>query len=764
MEPVRGHQPANTDTSHPADSTPIPEAALSRQTVFRELRADFGDKIGLEQKTLSSCNWKMGLGIAVGVLVGSAILLSILGALAGSKGTLVPVLGVISTKLTALTHLVAHVGHSHHHDFVRYMMKMISKIVSPCISALVFLGGGKIAGKLFQAGEVEQMDKLLQPANNGLGKLEGFNDISEAEIDQHISEQQSKVLSSQAGRNFLDAKRKSGLHYSGKSEVARKVVKAFGHFWGSVPSVSLKSIGDISQYRKFSESVERERDLKLCSAGDPGASPLATAAASTVEVSAAAGSTAEGSAPEALTPKKPENFLAELNELRGVQLDRFVLRNTAVGDVYTNVPEVQIYDRNITKLEILLKKTTDSGQIQQIENAIQMQKEKKLLLIDQRTAFLQTNERGYIFANELLIKRLDTFKEDIGRIEGISKEKKKEIESAIQEIVDREIADGMTAEQKEKELTNKLRECNLRVDTLLQKGSPLIQDMFSIKEGIWKIQNISEEQKGQILEAVTILLREHPGASILTINKLVKNVVGFFAQREGTSVEIAGTTLIIPGNNFPGFEDWHTRSLVCEYSKCFARVAANPDKKYDEAKVEDEVALKSKDSLGADISKIKGLSKSQKDQIYNGVMILNNKLRGFDVPASNYLLEGIKKIFDKDGPDVLNINGERVRIPKDEQAKDYNSEIEKVVDKYVDHFSKELLEQKDLNKRGDLALALNKRVFFRQAPMTTKGGMFLGLKILDIAISAIHMIPVPGTSLLAAAATFGAVKLEKKGG
>ncbi len=360
-------------------------------SVQEELKQDFGGDESLKQKKLT-CNAKMVAGIVVGVLVGTAVLLIVLGAVVASHGAVGAAIGLLATKLTMASTLAAH-GIAAHASAAA--LGWIAKILSATGIAILFLGGGKMGGELFRRGEAEQMDKLL--AGTKVEELEEkcHHTVTEKELQAHLTLQQATILSSQAGRDFVEAKRRSQLHYTGFGDVLKSPIKAFGHFWTSVPTTSLKSISDRKQYDMFSKNVEKERVLKVASTEGP----------------------------------RAEETLQILNELRGVQLEQLVWRTDAMGEAYSKAPEAQIYDRNIAKLEVLLQKTFDPSLRKEISSQIDREKEKKFLLI--QTRLEGSPVLAAISSPTSPIKSLLTLQQDLAALRDLLPERQGQVMEAI---------------------------------------------------------------------------------------------------------------------------------------------------------------------------------------------------------------------------------------------------------------------------------------------------------------------------------------------
>ncbi len=381
IQPVPGVPGAPSGTS----DTPRAALAPTPDHVSRELNTDFGDI--QKQKVLTS-NWKMKLGIALGVLVGIVVLAIVLGAVIASHGALGAVLGIVAIKLSLGAKVAAHAMH---------VGSIGAKAISAVATAIVFLGGGTIAGKLFNKGEQEALETLIPES---LKKFKEFEKslkitVTESEIEEHLTKTQATVLSVQSGRNFVQAGRRAKLHYApsayeGFSGIVKKVVKAFGHFWGVVASTTMKSLFDGKQYALYNSNHFHEKSLKIQSA--------------------------DGVADK----------LTELNVLRSTQIEQYVGKLDALGVAYAKAPELLAYDRIIAKLEILKSKLP--SEFAQIDPKILEAKEKKLELIKKR---LTPNELGSISGNSGPVKSLLTISEDIMKLPELTEEAKGQILEAV---------------------------------------------------------------------------------------------------------------------------------------------------------------------------------------------------------------------------------------------------------------------------------------------------------------------------------------------
>ncbi len=363
-------------------------AAPFPSKVAQELRNDIGNDLS-KQKALQS-NWKMKLGIALGVLVGIAVIAIVAGGVVASHGAIGAALGIIATKLTVGSQLAAHAIHGG---------GLVAKAISAIATALVFLGGGKIAGKLFNKGESEALENLAPTSSAEIKKLEEtFGPVTDAEIQNHRSKSEGTVLSVQAGRNFVQAGRNAKLHYAGDSYkgffgIIKKFGKGFGHFWGLVATTTLKSFSDRKQYGMYNENLRLEKNLKQLSAnGD-------------------------------------NNALKKLNQLRTTQIEQYVGKLDVVGVAYAKAPELLAFDRNIAKLEILKTRAESSGKAtDSIDAQILMERAKKSELLKGR---LGPGELGSIITPAGPLVSLLTVAEDVKGLNGVTDEAKGQILEAV---------------------------------------------------------------------------------------------------------------------------------------------------------------------------------------------------------------------------------------------------------------------------------------------------------------------------------------------
>lgn len=350
-----------------------------------------------EQKAIRlSSNVKMALGIAAGVLIGTLVL-GILAASILSHGAAIPVFGLILAKLQAggafAAGLITHIPH------LAAIAPFVAKLIPDLAIGSVMLVGGYKAGQAVKSGEAESMDEASK-------KLPGINDlynednglksrllsISEEDLENHRIEQQSHILSSQAGRNFNEASLKLKLHYPEGAVLGaiKNPIKAFGHFWSIVPYTSLKSIFDKKQYDLYNKNVEREKQLKENSVREKSGDANISSS---------------------------EKHLAELNEMRKAEIEELLKSNKSIYEAYKQNPQAILYDREIAKLEVLEKKVKDDQiQTANIQEAISRLKAIKMKLLDLESEERSNNVIKSLFSINADIKALKLGPELEGQI------------------------------------------------------------------------------------------------------------------------------------------------------------------------------------------------------------------------------------------------------------------------------------------------------------------------------------------------------------
>ncbi len=360
---VRPSTPTSSASSLPvrAASTSTAATPPPRDVARKELDTELGG--GALNRTKLSCNLKMAVGIFIGVVVGLLVMSIIVGALLASHGTAIPLVALIAAKVgsvgTAAAQLTGATG---------FGAGVLSSTVIGTITTAIFFGGGCLGDRLFRSGERDEMDKVFKESKTAYDQLakEAGVTPTEDEIAHHTAKDQSTILTSQVGRNFIEEKRRAGLHFTGPADVVTSPVKAFGRFWTSTPAATARSVVDRKQYDKYLENYDREVALK----NDP-------------------------------------TGLTELNQLRGTQITQLLWNTDTMGDIYAKVPELVIIDRNIARLETLREKVALSqpGLLPKIDDRIAVEKAKAEVLITSRLTGV-----GY---------ELDTFASKTGPVQNL---------------------------------------------------------------------------------------------------------------------------------------------------------------------------------------------------------------------------------------------------------------------------------------------------------------------------------------------------------
>jgi hypothetical protein len=149
-------------------------------------------------------------------------------------------------------------------------------------------------------------------------------------------------------------------------------------------------------------------------------------------------------------------------------------------------------------------------------------------------------------------------------------------------------------------------------------------------------------------------------------------------------------------------------------------------------------------SINSDISKLEGLSDEQKGQILEAVSILiRQNPEGTDISKINILITNLKE-------GIVSLAQPLERSP--------HWQTREAVVNYAQDFAAEELSAENL-----AAKKFEPKISDVKAPMTTSSGYFLTLRALDVFISFVHLIPIPGSSGIAALLTAYSVKVEKKG-
>jgi hypothetical protein len=306
----------------------------------------------------------MAAGIFIGVVVGFVVLSIILGAVLASHGAALPFMALIAAKVASAGAAAAQVTGA-----TGLMASILSGTVVGTIVTALFLGGGSLGDRLFRSGERDAMDKLFRESKKAYDELAKGIAPTEDEIAAHIAKNQSTILTSQVGRNFIEEKRRAGLHFTGPADVVTSPIRAFGRFWTSTPGATAKSVADRKQYAAYLENYDREVNLK-----------------------------------------KDPTKLPELNQLRGTQITQLLWNTDTMGDIYAKVPELVIIDRNIARLETLRGKTKDPELLSKIDDRIAVEKAKAEVLITSR---LKGHELGKFASTTGLITNLLTIERDI---------------------------------------------------------------------------------------------------------------------------------------------------------------------------------------------------------------------------------------------------------------------------------------------------------------------------------------------------------------
>jgi len=400
---------------------PEPPTRLSQAQ--EQLKGDFKQGAGGSDYSRKSLGWngKMVAAVAIGCLIGVTVLDAVGGAFLGLPGEVGRVVDWLPSHLSSLSSYGARQMRC-----TGTLGSAMKKIIESVLVCGAFFGKGCVGGALLRKSEKEAMDGLLPASREKILALMGKEGLTEEEIEKGVSKRQATVVSSQAGREFIAASRRTDLHYGSRLGMLVSPLRTFGLFWTSVPRTAVGSLQKSKQYTMISSVILEEQRLKEAS--------------KTI----------------------PEDLLL-LNEFRSNQIDQLVWRTDAMGDAYAAAPEIQVYDRNISILQALLDKKLNPNKVKEIRNQIEVEVLKKYLLIQER---LKTNSdalRGKVIGGE---------------------------------------------------------------------GS-LIQSLVTIYYDVMKLKNISKEQKGQILEAVSILLTQDPKTDIIDVNALVHNIYNDITFRSG---------------------------------------------------------------------------------------------------------------------------------------------------------------------------------------------------------------------------------------
>ncbi|MCX6994292.1 MAG: hypothetical protein NTY13_00395 [Chlamydiae bacterium] len=466
-------------------------AAVTAEFQARAASRMEGDFPENKERILLKCNWKMTAGIAVGVLVGLVVLGLIVAGVAASHGVVIPVLGLMAAKISSGALAAAKVV-TGAFGWTGATATFASIIEAIGMAGFLLGVGGKIGGALLRSGEAESMDNFFKESSKRVKYLEEAtrgegNPISEQELIKHIEEGQSTVLASQAGRNFNGTYRMTGLHYL--QSPLRSPLRFFGHFWASIPEASLRSISDGKQYKKYNENIDRELFLKKNSM-------------------------------ESLSDQDVNN-LNNLNELRRTRIEQYAKSNNNYKKALSLAPEALVYERNISRLQLLLKMAVAPSQKVDRNLPVKLFSYEDLAPLTQQVQD-EINEQKKA-KMELLKKRINEAVADQGG--GLMKPRGAPLLTQPEEIA--------PASQK-----------------LLKDG----KSFETIQEDIAQLAtngSLSAEFQGQILEAVGILLEGDRNVTISEVIKLEEALAGLLEKFKDEN---------------RGAQEWQSRESSIEYA------------------------------------------------------------------------------------------------------------------------------------------------------------------------------------------------------
>ncbi len=463
-------------------------AAVTAEVHARAASRMEGDFPENKERILLKCNWKMTAGIAVGVLVGLVVLGLIVAGVAASHGVVIPVLGLMAAKISSGALAAAKVV-TGAFGWTGATATFASIIEAIGMAGFLLGVGGKIGGALLRSGEAESMDNFFKESSKRVKDLEeatrGEGDpISEQELIKHIEEGQSTVLASQAGRNFNGTYRMTGLHYL--QSPLRSPLRFFGHFWASIPEASLRSIADGKQYKKYNENIDRELSLKQKSMGI-----------------------------------WSDHDVNNLNELRRTRIEQYAKSNNNYKKALSLAPEALVYERNISRLQLLLKMAKDSKGKTSRNSTVGLFLHTDLAPLTQQVQD-EINEQKKA-KMELLKKRINEAVADQGG--GLMKPRGASLLTQLEEIA---------------LPSQKLSEDGKSFETIQEDIAQLAKD-----------KSLSAEFQGQILEAVGILLEGDRNVTIREVIKLEEALAGLLDKFQNENKEA---------------NEWQSRESSIEYA------------------------------------------------------------------------------------------------------------------------------------------------------------------------------------------------------